>query len=70
MSFADAEVVFHDPLAMYREDPDSRGEARYVVMGLGATGALLTVVYCLRGKSLRIISARQASRQEVKAYEG
>jgi len=45
VSFADAEGVFEDPLAMTIEDPDAEGERRLVAVGLGSAGELLAVVY-------------------------
>lgn len=33
VSFADAEGVFMDPLAMHRIDPDAEGEERFVATG-------------------------------------
>lgn len=68
VTFADAEGVFADPLAAHRVDPDSEGEQRYVALGLGSAGQLLVVSYTLRGEDIRPISARRATRQEVKAY--
>ena len=70
VSFADAEGVFYDPLALHREDPDAEGEERLVAMGLGSAGQVLVVVYTLRGDDIRIISARRATRREVREYEG
>jgi uncharacterized protein len=70
VSFADAEGVFYDPLALHREDPDAEGEERFVAMGLGSAGQTLVVVYTLRGDDIRIISARRATRREVRKYEG
>lgn len=55
IDFADAVAVFEDPLALTRPDDASRGEARYATLGLET--------------SIRIISARQTTRQERKAYE-
>ena len=49
VSFADAEAVFMDPLALHRIDPDAEGEERFVAIGAGSTGHLLVVVYTLRG---------------------
>jgi len=49
VSFADAEGVFHDPLAVTIDDPDAEGEGRFVAIGLGNSGELLVVVYALRG---------------------
>jgi len=70
VSFADAEGVFFDPLAIHREDPDAEGEERFVAVGLGSAGQFLVVVYVLRGDEIRVISARRATRREVRDYEG
>ena len=51
-------------------DPDhSRGEQRYVVLGLSRRGRLLVVSYADRGLHTRLISARVASRSERHRYE-
>jgi uncharacterized protein len=50
VSFADAEGVFYDPLALHRPDPDAEGEERFVAVGLGSAGQILVVVYALRGE--------------------
>lgn len=62
VSFADAEGVF--------EDPDARGERRFLAVGLGSAGELLVVVYTERGDEYRLISARRATRKERNQYEG
>ena len=69
VSFADAEAVFYDPLALTREDDDAYGEARLVTIGAGALGRLLTVVWTMRGENVRLISAREATANERRAYE-
>lgn len=69
VSFADAEGVFYDPLAIHQVDPDSDDEERFVAVGLGSAGTILVVIYTLRGEEIRIISARHATRHEVKDYE-
>ena len=69
VSFAEAEGVFHDPLAVTVEDPDAEGERRWVAVGLGSAGELLVVVYALRDDELRLISVRRATRKERKQYE-
>ncbi len=70
VSFADAEGVFYDPLAVHAPDPDAEGEERYVAVGEGSAGVILVVVYTMRGDEVRLISARRPSRSEVKQYEG
>lgn len=69
VSFADAEGVFMDPLALHRVDPDAEGEERFVAVGAGSAGLVLVVVYTLRGDSIRLISARRATPAEIRAYE-
>ena len=70
VSFADAEGVFYDPLAIHQLDPDAEDEERFVAVGMGNVGTVLVVVYTLRGDEIRLISARRATRLEVKDYEG
>jgi len=69
ISFADAEGVFQDPLAVTVEDPDAEGERRFVAVGLGSAGDLLIVVYTEPKDAYRLISARRATRKERKQYE-
>lgn len=69
VSFADAESVLADPLAMTMEDPDAQGEQRFVTVGLGSAGELLLVVYTERTEVYRLISARRATRNEREQYE-
>lgn len=70
VSFADAEGVLEDPLAVTIEDPDAQDERRYIGIGSGNLGELLVVVYSMRADECRLISARRATRKERKAYEG
>lgn len=70
VSFADAEGVFYDPLAIHMEDPDSMQEERWIAVGMSSANQLLVVVYTFRGDEIRLISARQATAHEVKVYEG
>ena len=71
VSFADAEGVFGDALAIHVPDPDVAGEERTLAVGLGSAGKLLVVVYTMRGfEVVRLISARPATRHEAKTYAG
>jgi len=71
VSFADAEGVFQDPLAVTVKDPDAAGEQRFVTVGLGSAGELLVVIYTEeQDEEVRLISARRATRKERKQYEG
>ena len=70
VSFADAEGVFYDPLAIHQEDLDSEDEERWIAVGMSNANQILVVSYTLRGNDIRLISARRATRREVKDYEG
>ncbi|GAA0723150.1 BrnT family toxin [Dokdonella soli] len=67
VSFTDAATVLNDPEALIMED-DSEGEARYLAVGMDASGRVLTVVYTVRGAHIRLISARRATAKERAAY--
>ncbi len=63
-------TVFADPLTLTGYDPDhSDDEDRYITMGLSAAGRLLLISHTDRGETVRIISARRATRAERKDYE-
>ena len=76
VSFEEAATVFGDPDALDWDDPEhSHGEVRSKRLGISAAGRILIAVYTPRrmknGKEIiRIISARQATRKERKAYAG
>jgi hypothetical protein len=72
VSFEEASTVFGDPLAATIPDPDhSQAERRFVTMGLSSTGRLVVVSHTEEEDDLfRIISAREATSHERKAYEG
>ncbi|MCC6167634.1 MAG: BrnT family toxin [Caldilineaceae bacterium] len=46
----------------------ANGETRSVAVGQIAGGGIITVVYTMRGRVRRIISARKARRNEQRAY--
>jgi uncharacterized DUF497 family protein len=69
VTFADAEGVFYDSLALHKPDPDSESEERFLAVGIGSVGQLLVVVYTMRGDDIRLISARAATPQERRHYE-
>ena len=52
-----------------QEDNDSKGEKRWVLVGLSDQARLLTVVYTLRNENtIRLISARKATKKEAEYY--
>jgi uncharacterized DUF497 family protein len=70
VSFEEAITVFDDPLYVDFYDPDhSQDESRYIIIGLSRQGRLLLVSYAERDNIVRLISAREVTRGERKAYE-
>ena len=70
VSFADAATVFGDPLYVDFYDPDhSSEEHRYLIIGISQDGRLLIVSYTERDNVVRLISAREVTPTERKAYE-
>ncbi len=70
VGFAEAATVFGDWLAINMPDPDhSKGEQRYVLLGLSDRQRLLVVAYAERPPRTRIISARPVTRRERSEYE-
>ena len=67
--FSDAEPVLSDPVAITLEDETAEGENRFVSIGADLFGRTLTVVYTWRGDSVRLISARKATKREKREYE-
>ncbi|MGH7151071.1 MAG: BrnT family toxin [Planctomycetota bacterium] len=71
VSFEEAATCFGDPLSVTIRDPSrSERETRLVLMGLSGRGRLLVVVHAERDDRIRVISARKATPQERRAYEG
>ena len=68
VSYADTFAVFEDASALTLEQMVS-GEERHATIGMDAFGRVLVVVYTWRGDNIRIISARKATRSEVRQYE-
>jgi uncharacterized protein len=69
ISFEEATTALRDDLALTGRDPDhSTGEARYITFGVSSQGRLLVVSHTERGGSVRIISARTATKSERKIY--
>ena len=70
VSFEEAGTVFDDPLYIDFYDPaHSIEEHRYIIMGMSSAGRLLLVSYTERDNAIRLISARELTAAERKAYE-
>lgn len=67
VDFADAATALHDDFALTIHE-EVRGEARLVSLAMDALGRLLVVVHVLRGRNVRLISARKATKTEARQY--
>ena len=71
IAFDEAITVFNDPMALIFDDMvHSEEEHREIIIGFSTLHRLILVCFVERGKdSIRIISARRATKAEIKDYE-
>lgn len=70
VSFDEAVTVLWDENALIINDPDhSEDEDRFILLGMSENLRVLVVIHCERGNTIRLISARTATKQERKQYE-
>jgi len=70
VSFPEASEVFDDDHSSSVPDPDhSADEDRFLIFGISKQGRHLVVSYTERGERIRLISARQMTSRERRAYE-
>jgi hypothetical protein len=70
VSFHEAASVFFDPLSATGDDPDhSVDERRFVTFGMSSSGHFLVVAHTVHDETVRIITARLATRAERGIYE-
>jgi uncharacterized protein len=73
VSFEAAQSVFYDEFAIQFFDGESSdSEDRFLMLGFSDEASLLMVCHCERdqGMTIRIISARKATKNESKHYRG
>ena len=69
--FEEAQSTFYDENALLIDDPDhSESEHRFILLGISSAARTLVVSHCYResGGTIRIISARKATRPERDQY--
>ncbi|HEX9445585.1 MAG TPA: BrnT family toxin [Candidatus Binatia bacterium] len=70
VSFQEALTVFADPLSLIFDDEEhSTEEHREIIVGRSMSERLLVVCFTSQGESVRIFTARRATRRERKDYE-
>ena len=74
INFEEAKSVFYDEFALqfYDSDDSDLNEDRFLMLGKSSESRVLIVCHCERnsGNTIRIISARKATKNERKFYEG
>lgn len=73
ISFEEAQSVFFDDQAIqFWDDSHSNQENRFLMLGLSYKLRILIVVHCFResDSTIRIISARKATKNEISYYPG
>lgn len=74
VAFEEAKSVFFDEYAIqfYDDESSQLEEDRFLMLGTSNESNLLLVCHCERqdGETIRIISARKATKAERKYYEG
>ena len=71
VSFEEAQTVFFDDMAVqFWDESHSNKEDRFLMLGLSSKSRILLVVHCFResDSTIRIISARKATKKEMKQY--
>lgn len=63
------EVFFNKPLIIFPDTKHSLQEARYAAFGITDRQRLVTLVYTIRNKKIRIISARDQSKKDRKIFD-
>ena len=70
VDFEEASKVFNDPMFItFLDEEHSKGEDRYITIGLSDKNRLLLVAHTERKGKIRIISARKVSKNEEKFYQ-
>lgn len=73
VSFEEAQTVFFDDMAIqFWDETHSDAEERFLMLGLSNKLRILLVVHCFResDSTIRIISARKATKKEMAEYQG
>jgi len=63
------EIFFNRPLVVQDDTTHSEKESRYYCLGRTDAGRMLFVVFTIRRRTIRVISARDMNGKERKAYQ-
>lgn len=63
------DIFFHQPFVVRSDVRHSKTEKRYYALGQTGAGRRLFLVFSIRRKLIRVISARDMNRNETETYE-
>ncbi len=63
------QIFFNQPMVIADDSKHSQTEQRFYSLGKTDLGWKLFVVYTIRKKKIRIISARDMNKKEIRSYE-
>ena len=69
-AFECEQVFFNRPLVAAPDEVHSSAEPRFYALGQTDASRLLFIAFTIRGRLIRVISARDMNRRERKAFEG
>jgi hypothetical protein len=63
------EIFFNEPLKTFYDIKHSQEEVRFIALGKTDENRRLFIVFTIRNKKNRVISAREMSKKETRIYE-
>jgi hypothetical protein len=69
-AFECEQVFFNRPFIAAPDEAHSSAESRFYALGQTDASRLLFIAFTIRGRLIRVISARDMSRRERKVFEG
>lgn len=63
------EVFFDQNKKIFKDAIHSQNEERHIIIGKTKQKKILFIVFTIRGRAIRVISARDLNRKEIRLYE-
>lgn len=63
------EVFFNLPITVWRDKQHRSDEPRFSTLGQTESGKQMYIAFTIRGKLIRVISAREMNSREIRKYE-
>ncbi|MBU1085181.1 BrnT family toxin [Patescibacteria group bacterium] len=63
------EAFFNEPIVFFKDEKHSKKEKRYGIFGRTNSNRKLTIIFTIRNKKIRVISARGQSKKERRKYD-